>query len=163
MAAFLALLRGINVGGQKKVPMADLKAEFTAQGFAGVVTYIQTGNIWFRAPGANAAAIASALERSFGFPIPVFLLTRDEFKTIAAANPFIGQPGVDLAHLHLTLLAAPPEPAAIEQLAKVDANRERVAVSGRAVYLHCPDGYGRAKLNNNFLEARLGVPATTRN
>lgn len=163
MTVYLALLRGINVSGQKKVPMTDLRAAFAAQSFSDVSTYIQTGNVWFRAEKADATAIERALEKSFGFPIPVLLLTQAEFKSIAAGNPFIGQASVDIANLHLTLLAGAPEPTAVKELATVEAGRERFVLKGRAVYLHCPDGYGRAKLNNNFLERKLGQPATTRN
>jgi uncharacterized protein (DUF1697 family) len=163
MAVFVALLRGVNVSGQKKVPMADLKAVYRSLGFVDVTTYIQTGNVIFRAPAADQARIEAAQQAAFGFHIPVVLRARDEFREVIGGNPFAARRGIDSSRLHVTFLAAAPDAAALAALAAVDAGREEHAVRGREVYLHCPDGYGRAKLNNNFLEARLGGPATTRN
>ncbi len=160
---FLALLRGINVGGNKKVPMAQLKTVFQDLGYTDVSTYIQTGNVWFRAPQVEAATLEAALAAAFGFPILTLVFPQPEFTAIATGNPFAQEPGLDPAHLHVTFLSQPPAAAALKALAAVPAGRERFSLAGRALYLHFPDGYGRAKLENNFLGRTLGVTTTTRN
>lgn len=160
---WLALLRGINVGGHNKVPMAELRTMFEGLGYTDVVTYIQTGNVWFSAPHVEAAALEAALAIAFGFPIPALVFPQPEFDAIAIGNPFAREPGLESAHLHVTFLSQIPSDAAMQALAAVPASRERFILAGRALYLHFPDGYGRAKLENNFLGRTLGVVTTTRN
>lgn len=153
------MLRGINVGGRTKVAMADLRAVLESLGFDGVATYIQSGNVVFGSTKAvKPAAIEERIAAELGVEPTVLVRTADELAAVVAGNPFlVGK--VDLATLHVTFLAEKPT-ATVEVPA---GQPDELAVVGREVYLRCPNGYGRTKLNNTFLEKRLGVPATTRN
>ena len=157
---YVALLRGINVGGRTKVGMGDLRRLFTDLGHGNVTTYIQSGNVLFDTTGP-AARIATGIEEriaaDLGLSVTVILRSAAELERVAGANPFVGRVPDD-SKLHVTFLARPPT-ATVEPPAGVT---DELAVAGREVYLHCPGGYGRTKLDNAFFERRLGVPATTR-
>lgn len=157
---YVALLRGINVGGRTKVAMDDLRRLFTELGHGNVTTYIQSGNVLFDAVG-RAAGIAAGIEAriaaELGLSVTVILRSATDLERVAAANPFVGQVP-DESKLHVTFLARRPT-ATVERPAGV---ADEMVVAGREVYLHCPGGYGRTKLDNAFFERRLGVPATTR-
>jgi uncharacterized protein (DUF1697 family) len=147
MTTYIALLRGINVGGNRKIRMADLRDVFAAGGCADVASYIQSGNVVFthasQARDELAADLEQRIEAATGFDVPVILRTASAVEKVVAANPY---PGVDLSKLHVAFLAQPPAPGAV---AAFDAGRfapEEFAVVGREVYLHLPDGMGRAKL-----------------
>ena len=158
---YVALLRGINVGGRTKVAMDDLRRLFGELGHGNVTTYIQSGNVLFDAGGPAAGIAAGVEERiaaDLGLSVTVILRSATELEQVVAGNPFGGRVA-DESKLHVTFLARRPT-AAVEAPAGV---ADELVVAGREVYLHCPDGYGRTKLDNAFFERRLGVPATTRN
>ena len=153
------MLRGINVGGRAKVGMADLRAVFESLGFDDVATYIQSGNVVFgSAKPVRPAAVEECIAAELGVHPTVVVRTAAEMAAVVQANPFLAA-GIDVATLHVTFLADKPK-------ATVDVpagQPDELAVVGREVYLRCPNGYGRTKLDNTFLEKRLGVAATTRN
>lgn len=159
-ARYVALLRGINVGGRTTVAMEDLRRLFGDLGYTGVRTYIQSGNVLFEAAGP-ASRIAPAVEEriasELGLAVTVLLRSAAELEQVAAANPFVGRVP-DESKLHVTFLADEPV-GAVEPPPGV---ADELVVVGREVYLHCPGGYGRTKLDNAFVERRSGVPATTR-
>ncbi|ONH33206.1 DUF1697 domain-containing protein [Pseudofrankia asymbiotica] len=164
MTTYAALLRGINVGGVK-VDMADLHAVFSGLGYAGISTYLRTGNVLFgtEAPrSALAADIETRIDREIGVRTTVLLRNRDELAALAAGNPFLDREP-DPTKLHVTFLAERPGKSLVAGLAALAAEGEDVVVVGREVYLHCPHGYGRTKLSNTAIERRLAVIATTRN
>jgi uncharacterized protein (DUF1697 family) len=177
MATHVALLRGINVGGKNKVAMADLREVVAGLGHADVSTYIQSGNVLFNADPADAdtsalaAALAEAITASLGVSAPVVVLSRDELAAAIAANPFPDEP--DPKRVHAVLLSGPP---AAEAAGKIDAALERsaakgardeLAVIGRTLYLHTPDGFGNSELAAAVLRIvtsqRAGVTGTARN
>jgi uncharacterized protein (DUF1697 family) len=165
VTTYAALLRGINVAGQAKVEMADLHAIFAGLGYAGISTYLRTGNVLFgtEAPrSALAADIEARIDREIGVRTTVLLRSRDELDTLAVGNPFLDREP-DPTKLHVTFLAQEPGRGRAAGLAVLAAEGEEVAVVGRDVYLHCPHGYGRTKLSNTAIERRLAVTATTRN
>lgn len=164
MTTYAALLRGINVGGVK-VDMADLHAVFSGLGYAGISTYLRTGNVLFgtEAPrSALAADIEARIDRVIGVRTTVLLRNRDELAALVDENPFVDREP-DPSRLHVTFLMEAPVRGRAAGLAELAADGEDVAVVGREVYLHCPHGYGRTKLNNSAIERRLAVQATTRN
>jgi uncharacterized protein (DUF1697 family) len=164
MKTYIALLRGINVGGNKKIAMKDLQALVAGLGHAGVSTYIQSGNVLLRSAGAPedvGRGIEEAIARELGLEVKVLIRSQDELAQVIEANPFL--PGADPAHLHVTFLAGAPEPAALETLAVPKNPSEEYRIIGREVYLHFPEGYGRSKLSNMLWERKLRVAATTRN
>jgi len=163
--AYVALLRGINVGGKNKLPMKDLAALFAAVGCADVQTYIQSGNVLFRTPKAPAtlrAAIERAVMGRFGFRVPVVLRTAGELRDVANKNPFLAA-GAGIETLHVSFLAELP---AASRVAVLDPNRsspDEFAVRGRDVYLHLPHGVAKTKLTNAYFDATLGTVSTVRN
>jgi len=165
---YISLLRGINVSGQKKIIMKDLKALYENIGFTNVVTYIQSGNVIFDSDGSYddvIVKIQSAITKQYGFDVPVQVREVKHFESIIKACPFSE---LDLVaegtRVMVTFLADVPSDVYIDKLMEYVKEPERLVVLGRReVYLHCPNGYGKTKLNNCFLENKLQVKATTRN
>jgi uncharacterized protein (DUF1697 family) len=162
----VALLRGINVGGKRLLPMKELAVLFAAAGCTGVRTYIQSGNVIFIPPAGEAADLATRLEdrieEAFGFRPPVVVRTAVQIAGALRDNPFLhaGEPETTL---HVMFLAARPDPAAV---AKLDADRspgDRFHVAGGEVYLHLPKGAGNSKLTNAYFDSRLKTIGTVRN
>jgi uncharacterized protein (DUF1697 family) len=163
---YIALLRGINVAGHARIAMPRLRQVFESQGHEGVTTYLQSGNVMFSSSQTNATALAGELaERitaDLGVTVRVLLRTPGELAAVVDNNVFLRRAD-DVTKLHVTFLAEAPSAQHAERLTRPEGESADFAVVGREVYLHCPDGYGRTKLNNAFLERRLGVAATTRN
>lgn len=163
--AYVALFRGINVGGKHKLPMRDLVAILTRFGCEDVRTYIQSGNAVFRCETKDVPGlferIPAAVEEAHGFAPQVLLLPGPEFEKAAAANPF---PKAEAAPktLHLTFLTAPPRKPDLASLDALKSQREQYALQGRVFYLHAPDGIGRSRLFQR-VEKALGVAGTARN
>ncbi|MBO9637504.1 MAG: DUF1697 domain-containing protein [Siphonobacter aquaeclarae] len=162
MKRVLAMLRGINVSGRNRVPMADLKAFFEAQGHTDVRTYIQSGNVVF-SPGASLSQLESQLFGHFGFEIPVLMRTTPEMEALVANNPFLLEEDIATDKLHVTFLEELPAKDAVSRLETLSFLPDRFIISGKEVYVYCPDGYGNTKIHNMFFEKKLGVRATTRN
>ena len=155
----VALLRGVNVGARRKLPMADLRAILTALGCEAVRTHIQSGNAVFRAPpGVWGVRIAQAIGARFPFTPQVMVVTRPAFDSIVSANPFADK---DPGRVQIGVLGAPSatDPAALSALAAPD---ESLALTEAAFYLHAPSGIGRSVLASRA-ERLLDVPMTMRN
>ncbi len=165
MTTYVAMLRGINVSGRNKLAMEDLRAIVTAVGGTEVRTYIQSGNATFASPRSSSAvvkALESRLHDALGSRVPVLVRTREELELIIERNPFVPR-GDDPEILHVTFMSGEPDPGAAESAGRQRADDDELQVIGREVYLRCPNGYGRTKLTNTFLERRFGSEATTRN
>jgi len=164
--SYVALLRAVNVSGQNKVAMADLRAQLSRAGYEDVVTYVQSGNVVLTAPATPEAKLVADLERQirkgFGLTVTVLVRTADQLRQIRAADPFVKN-AADTSSLYVTVLATKPTAAQVKALADKTAGPDEAIVRGREIYLHCPGGYGRTKLNNAFFERQLGTKATTRN
>lgn len=150
MPTIIALLRGINVGGNNKLPMADLRTLLTELGCQNVKTYIQSGNAAFDAPDATDMAdrLTSAIAERFGLKVPVILRTRDELAQVPAQNPFPTEGESDPAKLLITFLAQAPDPALAEALHGHRSPHESIDVIGREVYIWCPNGINEIKLKS---------------
>ncbi len=166
MTAYLALLRGINVSGQKMIKMDHLKSIFEAMQFQHVRTYIQSGNVVFqsadREPEALGARIEQRLKADLGYEIPVVVRTIRELEAVIAGNPFRTRLPGQAKNLYVSFLSREPEAGAIEKL-PFSNGADELQIVNREVYLLCPDGYGKTPFSNSFLESKLGVSATTRN
>jgi uncharacterized protein (DUF1697 family) len=164
--AFVALMRGINVGGKNMVPMRELVAAFVDAGCLDVRTYIQSGNVIFRAPAAVAARLPSRVEQAmadrFGFRVPVVTRTATELLAVTRNNPFL-RPGTDPDALHVAFLAAVPGATAVAALDPGRSPPDRFSVRGRDIYLHCPNGLARTKLTNQYFDSKLATTSTVRN
>jgi len=166
MGAYVALLRGVNVGG-KVAKMETVRASFEALGLTGVSSYVQSGNILFQARAASETAlarkIAARLEKDIGFAPGVRLMSAADLARVVAENPLLKEKGVDVAKLHATFLDGPAPAAGLKKMEGFASARERFVCRGTTIYIYCPDGYGRSKLTNNIFERALKVGATTRN
>ncbi len=165
--AFVLLLRGINVGGNKVVPMAELKRLLEGLGFADVRTLLNSGNAVVRGPAARTdtmeRALEQALARRFGFEVGCTVRSAAEWTRIVAANLMPAEAKRDPGRLHVYAMALPPAPRAVTALRAAIPGREVVAASGRELWAWFPDGAGRSRLTLPLIERTLGSRGTGRN
>ena len=165
MTTWIALLRGINVGGNNILPMKDLTMMLENMGCTGVKTYIQSGNVVFSNAGSKAPQLAKAIGQSVlsshGFEPNVQVLTADELEYAAKSNPFPNAVA-DPKSLHVSFLNAEPKAPDEKMLGEIKSKTESYVLKGKLFYLHAPDGIGRSKLAAKA-EKLLGVEATGRN
>ena len=167
MTAFVALFRGINVGGNHQVKMDALRALHEALGLQGVAAYIQSGNVVFTSDDTDVVALKKRLEerfeQAFGFSSEVMLRTSAELEAIIGRSPFKDQPGRDTRLVVVLFLASSPDATAQEALLKAHAGPEELFISGQEAYIYYPDGQGRSKLSGSFIEKKLKTMGTARN
>jgi len=165
MKTYIALFRGINVGGNNPLPMHELRQVLEKNGGVDVRTYVQSGNAVFRSavssPADLATRIAAAVAKARGFEPRVLVLTRSELERAAADNPFPQADG-NPASVHLFFLADRPKKPDLQALTSLKTKREDFALKGKTFYIHTPDGFGISKLGARA-ERLLGVDATARN
>jgi uncharacterized protein (DUF1697 family) len=165
---YAALLRGINVGGSKKVPMAELRTLMEGLGYTGVRTYLQSGNAVFGSDHGDeeslAAELAGAVEKHFGFAVGVLVRGHAYLKAVREACPF---PAAELEgkQLHATYFSGPVDAGRFASVDPADFLPEDFRLGDRVLYLYAPDGLGRSRLAVALAKPRLlkGVVATTRN
>ena len=166
MPVYVSMLRGINVSGRNRIPMAELRVLYERHGHSDVTTYVQSGNVVSRAASRRALAVEQAIGRAIaddlGLDVAVLVRTPAQLATVLDASPFVDA-GADPKALHVTFLATAPAKAKVAALDGDAFAPDRFRVHGREAYLWCPDGYGRTKINNTWFERKLGVAATTRN
>lgn len=162
MKTYIALLRGINVSGQKKILMSDLKVLFEKLGYQRVQTYIQSGNVVFSAEAQKNIAenISDSIKRQYGWEAPVLAKKVSEIEKILTSCPFSE---VKKQKAYFTLLHQPSTHELISKVNKENYPDEEFVITSNCVYFFSEMGYGRAKCNNNFFERKLNVTATTRN
>lgn len=163
MATYIALLRGVNVGGN--IPKMDRLRELCARlGAKNVRTYVQSGNIVFEAPG-SASGWEAKLEKKLGgesrLPVSVIVRTEAEISAVLAGNPFIEEKGIDMKRLAVAFLKRHPEKPALDALAALDIGSERYHCAGKEIYLHCSNRFADSRLY--MLDKVLKQKATTRN
>ncbi len=162
---YVALLRGINVGGKNKLPMKDLVPLFETAGATAVQTYIQSGNVVFEANAAIADSLANSVPDSirhgFGYRVPLILRSAKEIVRVVANNPFL--PKAEPQLLHVAFLSNKPNASAVKQLDPKRSAPDEFKCVGQELYLKLPDGMGKTKLTNAYIETKLGVTATARN
>jgi len=164
--AFVALLRGINVGGKNKLPMVDLRDMVEDAGGGEVATYIQSGNVLFEATKAASKAVVVELERALedrlGHPIPVVFRSRADLEAVIDGNPYPAA-AKDPPTVHVGFLAAKPKAATVGRLDPDRSPDDEFSVLGREIYLHLPGGVGKTKLTSAYLDKTLGTTVTIRN
>jgi uncharacterized protein (DUF1697 family) len=167
MYTFVSLLRGINVGGQKRIRMAELVDLYRSMGFENVLTYLQSGNVVSAAanddPPALSKAIEARIRQIFDLSVTVILRAPEELHQIVQSNPFLKESGIDVGKLHVTFLSQMPAEPDLKLIAAGPSDTDRFSIKGREVYLYCPAGYGRTRFSNDYFERKLNVKATTRN
>ena len=158
MAKYAALLRGVNVAGNK-LAMADLTRVVEGLGGREVQTYLQSGNVVYAGTKKVATGLEQALLEELGVRSPVIVRSAAELAAVVTAKPY----DADGKAVSVTFLADPPAARALAAIDPAAFGTDRFVAAGREIYLHTPDGYGRTKLNNAFWERKLSTVATTRN
>lgn len=163
--SYISFIRGINVSGHKIIKMQRLKDILTKGGFKNVQTYIQSGNLVFNTSEKSTEFISKKIEKlienEFGFAAPVISFTKDDFKKIIDQNPFTKEE--EKEHLYLMFFWDTLDLEQVKILESFEIPNEYFRIMGQVMYLLVPQGYGNAKLNNNFIEKKLKTIATTRN
>ncbi|MEI6084117.1 MAG: DUF1697 domain-containing protein [Verrucomicrobiota bacterium] len=166
MPTYIALLRGINIGGQKIIPMATLRAHIESFEATDVQTYIQTGNIIFTHRATDPVTLRRSLEahwvKKFGCAIPTLVKTARELRAIAGANPYDTKLPDFGRHMYVCFFEKAPLPSAIQSIQPYLSDVEQLIVKGLAGYAFYTNGLGRAKLSSAVIERKLGL-ATLRN
>lgn len=164
--SYVALLRGINVGGKHILPMKHLVEMFTEAKCVNVRSYIQSGNVVFTAPPKVAKGlpdlVSKKIEARFGFSAPIILRNRDDMQKVARSNPFL-KAGLPEITLYVYFLADEPTSAAVKALHPDRSPGDRFQVVGREIYMHLPNGAGRSKLTSAYFDSKLKTVATARN
>jgi uncharacterized protein (DUF1697 family) len=167
MAIHIALLRGINIGPNKRMKMEKLRASCEGLGFDKVQTFIQSGNVVFQAAKLVSRAISKKLEdrilKDFGFPVDVISRTREEIGKIIQNNPWLKERGIDPARLHVAFLSDAPTAEAVKELESLTIKPDKVCVAGKEIYFYFPNGVSGSSLWKHPLDHVLAVPVTMRN
>ena len=166
LTRYVVLLRGINVGATRKLPMAELRAACGEAGFIDVATYIQSGNVVLTSD-ASAETVAARLERliaeRFELDVPVIVRTVAQWRRYAAGSAFPDAEAVRPRLLHLCLAAGPLKPDVAEVLSARAAANERIAVKGDALWVDFAESVGNSKLTPALFDKAAGSPVTARN
>ena len=162
----VALLRGINVGGRNRIPMARLVDIFESAGYTRVRTYIQSGNVVFDAPSGAIAQIptrmSALLKEQLALDVQTVARTASEFEQIVMANPFLSAHDPDLFALHVGFLSDRPS---TDQVAAIDRRRsppDECVPHDRELYLRCPNGLARTRFTTTYLDRTFGTTTTIR-
>jgi uncharacterized protein (DUF1697 family) len=161
------MLRGINVGGNKRIKMEQLRKSFEALGFEQVKTYIQSGNVIFKTGKVSPITLSKKIEArilaDFGFSVSVISRTVDEMGKTIEGNPFSKKRGIDLEKLHVAFLSDAPAPEALKKLEALTTAPDKSRCCGKEVYLYLPNGVSKSFWMKTPLDRVLSVVTTTRN
>lgn len=167
MKTFIALLRGINVGGKTMIKMDYLKAIFEQMGYEKIRTYIQSGNVIFNSSEQDVLKMEKNIEEVLiekaGFNVSVIIRTPEELKNIIELNPFKNNNLLEGERIYITFLSKKPIVSENSVLEANKATKDEIIMTEREVYILSREGYRNTVYSNGFIEKRLGVPATTRN
>jgi len=168
MSKHIAILRGINVGGKRKVRMADLKAQLMAAGLKDVQTYIQSGNVIFSSATETdnqilASIVEQVIAEHFGLNVPVIVLSAYEIHEAVSSNPLVREADVDINRLHLTFLKEVPDEKYTNSILASKTSSDQFVLSNKHIFVYCVGPYHKSKLSNSFFEKHLHTVATTRN
>ncbi len=165
MNTYIALLRGINVSGHKKILMADLQILFKSLSFSAVQTYIQSGNVVFKSDNNDIPELISMIEKAvkakYAFDVPVQLVTKQKLLKVVNQLPFKGD--LEFNRLAVTFLDQKPAHIPIDEIESLKAQHDQLVFGEDIIYMYIPIGFGKSKLDNKTLERKLKVRATSRN
>lgn len=167
METYISLLRGINVGGKKPIKMKALEELYEKIGFKNITTYLQSGNLVFRADSRALVEmeeiIKDEIKRTYDYDVEVMVFNGLGFKNKMMKNPFLRDETKEETYFHVSFLSSKPESFDGEFMNSKLQKGEALYYGEDCIYLYCPQGYGKTKLSNNFFEKKLKVSATTRN
>ena len=164
MNTYISILRGINVGGKRKIIMKDLCLLHQNLGFTNVRSYIQSGNVVFESKlNSNEqleSIISDAILKKYGFEVPVIVRSKAEWKAIKEANPYLNE---SIEQLHITFLKDTPPPDNLKFFDAFDAGNDQLQIADKQIYIFCGGAYRETKLTNQLFEKKLQTNASTRN
>ncbi|KOY88141.1 hypothetical protein AD998_10105 [bacterium 336/3] len=167
MQTYISLLRGINVSGKNKILMVDLKTIYENIGLSEVHTYIQSGNVIFKADYVDkkniAESISEAIFQKYGFQISVFVESVEEIERLMALNPIKEMEQQDYKRVFFSLLSQTPKQDLQEKLAQISYLPDEYYIVENCIFWKLVVASNESKLSNNFFESKLKVVATTRN
>lgn len=168
MQIYIALLRGINVGGHNKIKMTELKQLCLELNFKNITTYIQSGNIIFKTFETNKIKIekqlVNALKNQFDYTIKVLILSKNELESIFKSNPFLEKYEANSKGLYVTILNKKPDLSGVAKINELNTNsNDEFIIKNKCIYLYFQNGSAPSKLSTNLFENKLKVNATTRN
>jgi len=166
METYISILRGINLGGHRKIKMANLRKMYEDLGFENVKSYIQSGNVIFQTHEKEIAILEKELEdailENFGFEVPVIIRTKQEWNQLMEVNPYLKE-DASIENLFVTFLSGVPQPNLFDKLESRTTENDQIKVKGKHAYLKIMGPYHKTPLSNQWLEKTLQVKATTRN
>lgn len=167
MITYISLLRGINVGGNKKIKMDSLRDGFSSLGYTNIKTYIQSGNILFCSKEEDKTKlereISSMIMDKYGFDVPVLVLNSYELNEVINNNPFSDSNNYNKDFIHITFLSNEVKEINYKEIESKKESEDEYKIINKAIYLYLQKGYGNTKIHNNFFEKLLKTQATTRN
>jgi uncharacterized protein (DUF1697 family) len=166
MTTYVVLLRGINLGKNKRIKMGDLRDALTAVGLENAQTLIQSGNVVVDSNADKAALVdivETTIESTFGFRSTVIARTAAEFRSLLADHPFTSEQIEDSRFVHVEFCRDKPDRDGFDALQEGHEGPEELKLVGRELYVYYPEGSGRSKLTNSVFEKHLGTPTTSRN
>jgi uncharacterized protein (DUF1697 family) len=168
MQIYISLLRGINMTGHNSLKMNDLSEMYIDMGFTDAETHIQSGNVIFSSSSEEAVAdmslrIETAILDRFNYKVPVMIRTIEEMRRLISANPFFKEENFDPAKMAVIFLHEECTISQIRQVADINYPRDKFKISGKEIFLLCPNGFGRTKIYTNFFEKKMGITGTARN
>ncbi|WP_422361787.1 DUF1697 domain-containing protein [Reichenbachiella sp.] len=167
MTKYIALLRGINVSGQKLIKMDALRASLDKLGYQNIQTYIQSGNIVFETSESDQEKLENQIHENikgtFSFDVPVIVRSKEEWTATFGDNPFINNRNEEITKLYVTILAEDPSEENFKVLQDFHSGPEEFIKVGLNLYLFYVNGAGKSKLDHNTIERKLKVKGTSRN
>lgn len=167
MKTYISLLRGINIGGHKKIKMDSLRDGFSSLGYTNIKTYIQSGNILFCSKEEDKTKlereISSMIMDKYGFDVPVLVLISDDLNEVITNNPFANSINHKKEFIHITFISNEVKEINYKEIESKKESEDEYKIINKAIYLYLQKGYGNTKIHNNFFEKLLKTQATTRN
>jgi uncharacterized protein (DUF1697 family) len=166
MTTYVALLRGINLGKNKRIKMGDLREALSAAGFDDPRTLLQSGNVVLESNADIAALVdivETTIQSTFGFHSTVIVRTADEFRDHLTSHPFSAEQIEDGRFAHVGFCRDEPDRDGFAALQEANEGSEEMKLAGRELFVYYPDGSGRSKVTNSVIEKHLGTPTTCRN
>ncbi len=167
MPVLISLLRGVNLAAHNRMKMDALRDLYESLGLVDTQTYLQSGNVVFRAPARDVARlpkrIEDGIEKTFGFRCDVIIRTSSELRDVIARNPFAKRRGLDPSRFLITFLAKDPGAEARAQILKIKTEPEELRIDGRELFIYYPNGLARPKLSWPVIEKTLKTSGTGRN
>ncbi len=168
MTTYAAFLRAVNMTGHNTIRMAELSDMFRKLGFSDAETYIQSGNIIFNSSGKQDEAgltslIEAGITKRFGHSVRAMLRSLPEIESFRARNPYLNEDNFDQTRMAVLMLHEAPDENQILKVKDIDYPPDKFQISGKEIYIFCPNGFGKTKLYTNFFENKMKVTGTARN